>query len=99
MAQLQRPPYVFMNGRLVAWEDATLHIGSEAFTRGMSVFEGIKAYWSHDNKTLGILALREHHARLSRSALLQHLPFSTSFEELRDACFLLLGKLMTPERD
>lgn len=99
MAQLQKPPYVYMNGTLVRWEDANIHVGSEALIRGMSVFEGIKGYWRHDGSELGILALRDHYERLVRSALLQHLPFSMSYEQFRDACFLIVGKLMIKERD
>jgi len=88
-----------MNGRLTRWEDANIHVTSEALIRGMSVFEGIKGYWRHDGSELCVLALREHYERLTRSALLQHLPFSMAYEEFRDACFLLIRKLMVKDRD
>lgn len=99
MAQLQKPPYVYMNGRLTAWEDAKIHVASEALIRGISVFEGIKGYWSHDNRDLSLLALEEHYERLCRSALLQHLPMAMTFEQFRDACTLLVRELMDPKRD
>jgi len=99
MAQLQKPPYVYMNGRLTAWEDARIHVASEALIRGISVFEGIKGYWSHDNGDLALLALEEHYQRLCRSALLQHLPMTMTFPQFRDACALLTVKLMNRERD
>ncbi len=99
MTALQKPPYVYMGGRLVAWDAARLHVGAEALIRGISVFEGIKGYWSHDGARLSLLALREHYARLKRSALLQHLPFASTEDAFRDACASLVAKLRSPETD
>src|SRR5262245_24944627 len=99
MAKLQRPPFVYMNKRFVAWEDATIHVGSEALIRGISVFEGIKAYWNHDESQLAMLALRGHYERLRRSAALQYLPFEVNFDEFQEACRGLVRKLMTRGKD
>ena len=46
--KLQRPEYVYMGGRLCGWDEAVLHVGCEAATRGLNVFEGIKGYWKTD---------------------------------------------------
>ena len=100
MAQaLQKPPYVYMGGKLVAWDNAHIHVGAAALIRGISVFEGIKGYWRHDNSEFGLLALQVHYNRLARSALLQYLPFSMTFAEFQDACLLLTRKLLTKEKD
>lgn len=99
MAQLQRPPFVFMGGRLIPWDDAKIHVGSEALIRGISVFEGIKAYWRHDEGSFAILALREHYERLKRSAALQYLPFTMGYEEFREACSSLVRRLHEKGRD
>jgi len=99
MAQLQKPPYVYMGGRITAWDDAKIHVSSEALIRGISVFEGIKGYWRHDGGEFALLALREHYDRLMRSAALQHLPFAMSYDEFREACLSLVRKLLTKERD
>lgn len=99
MAQLQKPPFVYMRGCITAWDDAKIHVASEALIRGISVFEGIKGYWRYDSGEFALLALREHFDRLTRSALLQHLPFSMSYEEFRDASLSLVRKLLTKERD
>ncbi|HKW94434.1 MAG TPA: aminotransferase class IV [Methylomirabilota bacterium] len=99
MAKLQKPPYVFMGGRITPWDDAKIHVGAEALTRGISVFEGIKGYWRHDGSEFALLALREHYDRLLRSAELQHLPCSITYEEFRDACSSLVRRLLTKERD
>jgi branched-chain amino acid aminotransferase len=99
MAKLQKPPYVFMNGRLTPWDEAMIHVAAEALIRGISVFEGIKAYWRHDGSKLNILALREHYDRLRRSAKLQHLPFTMSYDAFAEACVTLVRRLMTTDRD
>ena len=99
MVKLQQPAFVFMNGNLVPWDDARLHVGSPALTRGISVLEGIKGYWRHDDSHLALLALRPHYERLRRSALLQHLPFSMGYPEFADACFAIVRKLLSEDRD
>ena len=99
MVKLQQPAFVFMNGNLVPWDDARLHVGSPALTRGISVLEGIKGYWRHDDSHLALLALRAHYERLQRSAMLQHLPFSMGYREFTDACFAIVRKLLSEDRD
>jgi branched-chain amino acid aminotransferase len=88
-----------MNGRVVPWDDAKLHVSSEALIRGISVFEGIKGYWQHDDKTFALLALRRHFERLQRSCRLMHLPFTVGFEEFQAACNDLVRRLLVPGKD
>lgn len=99
MVKLQRPPYVYMNGDITPWDDATIHVTSEALIRGVSVFEGIKGYWRHDDREFSLLALRQHYDRLCRSAQLLHLPFSMSYESFGEACSGLAKRLLSPEKD
>jgi branched-chain amino acid aminotransferase len=88
-----------MGGKIVAWDDARIHVGAEALIRGISVFEGIKGYWSHDGTRLSLVAFGEHYARLRRSAMLQHLPFAWTEEEVLDACMSLVQRLQKPDSD
>ncbi len=37
-------PYIWFNGKLVPWEQATVHVLTHALHYGSSVFEGIRAY-------------------------------------------------------
>jgi len=46
-----------MGGKLRLWEEAVLHVGCEALTRGLNVYEGVKGYWQ-DNGQFGIVMLR-----------------------------------------
>lgn len=99
MAQLQQPKYVFMGGQLQPWKDAVLHIGCEAVTRGVNVFEGLKGYWQPDGGPFAIVQLRRHYERLRRSARLLQIPFDTTFEQYQSAVNQLAGALLEPERD
>lgn len=99
MVKLQKPAFAFMNGKLVPWDEARIHVGAPALIRGISVFEGIKGYWRHDESQLALVALRAHYERLQRSAMLQHLPFSMSYEEFTEACFTIVRKLLSDDQD
>jgi branched-chain amino acid aminotransferase len=98
MAELQKPKFVYMGGRLQLWEDAMLHVGCEAAVRGLNVFEGVKGYWQQDGR-FGMVMLRRHYERLRRSARLLHIPFEQSFDEYEKAIFELVAVLVQPDRD
>jgi branched-chain amino acid aminotransferase len=98
MVELQTPKYVYMGGKLRLWKDATLHVGCEALTRGLNVYEGVKGYWQQDGR-FGIVMLRQHYNRLRRSARLLHIPCEWTYEEYESATFELLNELVEPERD
>lgn len=98
MVKLQKPDFAFMNGKLIPWNDATLHVGCEAVNRGLNVFEGIKGYW-HKNGQFGIVELKKHYKRLIHSARLLHIPFDVSYEEYKDSIFNIIGSLIGKEKD
>ena len=98
MAQLQRPEFVYMNGKLTPWDEACLHVGCEAVTRGLNVYEGLKGYWQPDG-TFKLVDLRKHHARLGRSAKLLQIPFSWTYRQYEEAVGTIVGALARPDRD
>lgn len=68
--------YVWMNGELVPFENATVHFLTPSLHYGTGVFEGIRAYATPDGP--GVFRLREHVQRLVASAHLlgvRELPF------------------------
>ena len=74
---------VWMNGRLVEWKDATLHVATHVIHYGTGVFEGIRAY---DSKTgTNVFRLPEHLRRLSDSCRVYRMNPAYSFEELGEA--------------
>jgi branched-chain amino acid aminotransferase len=98
MTKLQEPKYVYMGGALRPWNEAVLHIGSEAITRSLNVFEGLKGYWQ-PNGSFSIVQVRSHYERLCRSARLLHIPFDIDFDHYERVIFELAGVLLEPNRD
>jgi len=88
-----------MRGKLRHWDEAVLHISTEAVTRGLNVFEGLKGYWRYDGGSFGIVALRRHFARLQQSAKLLYIPCSVSFEAFEAACHELVKALHRKDKD
>jgi branched-chain amino acid aminotransferase len=66
-----------MDGRLVAWDDATVHVLTHTLHYGLGVFEGIRCYRTADGRS-AIFRLAEHVRRLFESAHinLMQVPFS-----------------------
>ncbi len=98
MTKLQKPKYVYMGGGLRLWEDAMLHVDSEAVNRGLNVFEGVKGYWQVDG-SFAFVKLRQHFERLLRSARLLRIPTDVDYERFESAIFLLVNELLVPEHD
>jgi branched-chain amino acid aminotransferase len=67
-----------MNGELVAWDEARIHVLTHTLHYGMGVFEGIRAYSTADGPA--VFRLTEHIERLHRSAhmLGMEIPFSVA---------------------
>jgi branched-chain amino acid aminotransferase len=63
------PAFAWMNGALVPWEDAKVHVRTEGFMRGASVFEGIRAYASLDGTQLYVFRNAEHLDRLFNTSM------------------------------
>ena len=75
---------IWMNGRIIPWQDAQVHLMTHAVHYGSSVFEGIRAYDSHKGTVL--FRLREHIERLFYSASVYRMGISWSFDEIMAAC-------------
>lgn len=67
-------PSVMVNGKLLNWEDARVHVASHALHYGTSIFEGIKGYPSFDANSFAIVHLRRHVERFFRSAEILGIP-------------------------
>ena len=65
----ERRRLAFMNGHLVPWNEATLHIRTDAVMYGANVFEGIRAYAGGKGRQLYIFRLHEHLDRLFNTSM------------------------------
>ena len=88
MAPIPEMDTIWMDGRLVPWADAKIHVLTHALHYGSGVFEGIRAYKTDEGAA--VLRLTEHLERLVRSAKLYYMPVPYSVERLHDATFEVL---------
>ena len=73
----------WMDGKLVAWDEARIPILTHSVHYGTGVFEGIRAY--RTAKGTAVFRLNDHVRRLFRSALLYHMDVPYSQEAIEDA--------------
>ena len=74
---------VWMNGRMVDWKDATVHVLSHALHYGTGVFEGIRCY--ETSRGPAIFRGRDHLARMEQSAKIFMMEIPFSVDELHSA--------------
>jgi branched-chain amino acid aminotransferase len=74
---------VWMNGALIPWNDATVHLLTPTLHYGWGIFEGIRCYSSEAGPAL--FRPIEHLKRFERSAKLYHLNLGYTLDELIEA--------------
>jgi branched-chain amino acid aminotransferase len=92
---MQETDKIWMNGELVDWADARIHVGAHGLHYGSGVFEGIRAY--ETAKGTSVFRLSDHLKRLENSARLLYMDLPYTLEEFRAACFELIGVNGLPE--
>ncbi|MGH2711217.1 MAG: branched-chain amino acid transaminase [Actinomycetota bacterium] len=75
---------IWMDGKLVDWEDAKVHVLTHALHYGSGVFEGIRAY--ETERGAGIFRLTDHVKRLFRSAQIYMIDIPFGQDQLIEAC-------------
>ena len=86
---MQETAKIWMNGELVDWADAKVHVGVHGLHYGSGVFEGIRCYETPDGPA--VFRLDEHLKRLDNSARLLGMELPYTVEALREATFELVG--------
>ena len=86
---MQPTEKIWMNGELVDWADATVHVASHGLNYGSGVFEGIRCY--DTPRGPAVFRLREHLERLQNSAKVIYMDLPYSVEELRAGVHELLS--------
>ncbi|HKX08331.1 MAG TPA: branched-chain amino acid transaminase [Stellaceae bacterium] len=84
--------FVWMDGEVVPWDQAKIHVSAEAVLRGENVFEGMRGYWNETERELYIFKNAEHLKRLRQSAKIMRMSIPYSDRELTDAFVELLRK-------
>ena len=85
---MQQAEFIWMNGELVRWEDAKVHVLTHALHYGSGVFEGIRAY--ETERGTAVFRHQDHLDRLKRSADLYYMDLPYTVEKLREATHELI---------
>ena len=77
---IEWPSYVWLNGSLVKWDEAKVHVFVHGLHYGTGVFEGIRGYY--DSGVIKVFRLEDHLRRLYRSAKVIYMDIPYSMEQL-----------------
>jgi branched-chain amino acid aminotransferase len=82
---VQKTDKIWFDGRLVPWDEASVHITTHTLHYGLGVFEGIRCYECGDGRS-AIFRLSEHNARLYGSARILAIDVPIDMEAMNKAC-------------
>ncbi|MBI3772498.1 MAG: branched-chain amino acid transaminase [Gammaproteobacteria bacterium] len=83
MSMADRDGVIWLDGELVPWREAKVHVLTHTLHYGMGVFEGVRAYKTA--KGTAIFRLQEHTDRLFRSAHIMNMKMRFSKEDVNEA--------------
>ncbi len=83
MSFSDRDGVIWMDGELVPWRDAKVHVLTHTLHYGMGVFEGVRAY--NGEKGTAIFRLQDHTRRLLQSAHILGMKMPFSAEQINQA--------------
>ena len=86
---MDKAKYIWMNGELIPWDEAKVHVLTHTLHYGNGAIEGTKAYKTVDGRC-AIFKLKEHTQRLLNSSKMTLLNVPYTLEELNDAQVKLL---------
>jgi len=78
-----RDGFIWLDGEMVPWREAKVHVLTHTFHYGMGVFEGVRAYKAEQGTA--IFRLKEHTDRLFRSAKILNMPMPYDKDEINQA--------------
>jgi branched-chain amino acid aminotransferase len=86
---MQETEKIWVNGELVDWADAKIHVGVHGLHYGSGVFEGIRCY--DTTRGPAVFRLRDHLVRLENSAKVLYMDLPYSVDELRASTHELIA--------
>lgn len=82
---VERVDKIWMDGALVNWDDAKVHVLTHTLHYGLGVFEGIRCYRRADGRS-AVFRLQEHVDRLFESAHVSDMAIKFTRQQVFDAC-------------
>lgn len=84
MSMADRDGFIWLDGEMVPWRDAKIHVLTHTLHYGMGVFEGVRAYETHDGRT-AVFRLKDHTRRLLNSAKIFQMKVPFDHDQLVEA--------------
>src|SRR5687767_6028167 len=84
-AMVDKVEKIWMDGQLVAWDEAKVHVLTHTLHYGLGVFEGIRCYRRADGRS-AVFRLDEHIERLFESAHIADMAIAFSPKQVAQAC-------------
>src|SRR5688500_3658562 len=82
---LEKTDFIWQDGKLIPWDDATVHVLTHTLHYGLGCFEGVRAYQRADGRT-AIFRLQDHTNRLFDSAKICTIDIPFTREQVNQAC-------------
>ncbi|WP_050384440.1 branched-chain amino acid transaminase [Bradyrhizobium pachyrhizi] len=77
--------FAYLNGQIVRWNDAKVHVFAPVAKYGIGIFEGIRGYWNEEAQQMYLFRLAEHLDRFAFSQKAMRFDQGPSREELTKA--------------
>jgi branched-chain amino acid aminotransferase len=75
-------PYVSIDGVLVPYADARIHVLAATVRYATAVFEGVRAYWNAVHQQLYLFRVHDHIRRLRASLAISRIPLTASDDDV-----------------
>jgi branched-chain amino acid aminotransferase len=82
---IEKMEKIWMDGELIDWDEARIHVLTHTLHYGLGVFEGIRCYRCHDGSS-AVFRLKDHIDRLFDSAVIAGITIPFSKERIAEAC-------------
>jgi len=82
---VQKLEKIWMDGSLIPWDEAKVHVLTHTLHYGLGIFEGIRCYLCEDGRS-AVFRLREHIDRFFDSALIGGFSLPFTKKEISEAC-------------
>ncbi len=84
------PQFLYLDGEIVPFASAKVHISAPGVKYGIGVFEGLRGYWNDAHQEMYVFRLTDHVRRLKQSMKLLRLEDNYSVEFLEDAVLSMI---------
>ncbi len=88
---IQETEFIWMDGKLIKWDDAKIHVLTHSLHYGVAPFEGIRAYTTDSGKP-AVFRLDKHVDRFFDSAHIMLMEYPYTKEEIKNAIIHTLQK-------